>query len=272
MSATSHGPATATTTAQAPEPDLLALLPWCASLLLVIYAVGVAAAVIPLQPTAPAWQLRFCEAVINQSPLVLMGLSLALIAQRATHEAATGACRRILRWTSRMALPLTLGFALLIPLQGAASLQLLRNTNRNAAAMLSNADLNLAAARQAIRQVRSQDELEALANRLPAGLASVGDRGADLAQQQQQLLQALDQLRGRSVLQLQLSSQQQRTQVLRNSLRLSLLAGLLACLFQQARPQRNRRRLTLALPRWSLPRRGRVHAMARYCNDAEGRG
>jgi len=53
---------------------------------------------------------------------------------------------------------------------------------------------------------------------------------------------------------------------------LSWRAGLLACLFQQARPQRNRRRLTLALPRWSLPRRGRVHAMERYCNDAEGRG
>ena len=58
--------------------DLTALLPWCASLLLVLYLVGVLNSAIPLQVNTPEWQLRLCEALINQSPLVLMGLSVAL--------------------------------------------------------------------------------------------------------------------------------------------------------------------------------------------------
>lgn len=271
MVAASSGPAAGPV--QTSEPDLRALLPWSASLLLVLYVAGVAAAVIPLQPGTPAWQLRFCEALINQSPLVLMGLGLALVAQRC--EADNGASRRILRWTARAALPLTLGFALLIPLQAAASLQLLQATARSSTTVLSTADTNLTAARQAIRQARSADELEAIANRLPVRLPAMAELGAGLPEQQQQLLQILDQLRGRSQLQLQLATQQQRTQVLRNSLRLSLLAALLACLFQQARPQHRRpgqRRLRLSLPSWRLPRRRRVDAMARYCSDAEGRG
>jgi hypothetical protein len=268
MPATSKNPAAD----QLAEPDLLVLLPWCVSLLLVLYAVGVGAAVVPLQPGTPAWQLRFCEALINQSPLVLMGLGLALIGQASGAELASS--RRLLRWTARAALPLSLGFALLIPLQAAASVQLLRNADHSATVLLRNTDSNLAAARAAIRQARTGAELETIANRLPGGLIGLLEPDAILPAQQQRLLQGLEQLRGRSLLQLQLASQQQRTQVVRNSLRLSLLAALLAALFQQARPRRQRgsNRWRLTLPRWRWPARERVHAMARYCNDTEGRG
>jgi len=99
--------------------DLTALLPWCASLLLVLYLVGVLNSAIPLQVSTPEWQLRLCEALINQSPLVLMGLSVAIVGRHLQPD--NGAVDRLLRWTQRAALPLTLGFALLIPLQGMAA-------------------------------------------------------------------------------------------------------------------------------------------------------
>ena len=261
-----------TSAAQSPQRDLVSLLPWFASLLLLLYGVGVVGNVIPLQLTSPQWQLRLCEALINQVPLVLMGLALAVIGQRWDPNGVVN--NRILRWTTRAALPLTLGFALLIPLQGAASLRILQTTNRNSAALISATERNLKVARQQINQAGSSAELSAIAEQLPTRLPPLEQLGNGVSAQQQQLLQVLDQLRGRTVLQVQVNRQQQQTLLLRNSLRLSLVAALLACLFQQARPQRQARAATPRRSRKAQPRNQTLVAdLARYCNgDDGGRG
>lgn len=255
-----------------PQRDLASLLPWFASLLLLLYGVGVLGTIIPLQITSPQWQLRLCEALINQVPLVLMGLALAVIGQRWDPQGAVN--NRILRWTRRAALPLTLGFALLIPLQGAASLQILQTTNRNSSALITATERNLKAARQQINQAGSSTELAAIAEQLPTRLPPLEQLGSSVGAQQQQLLQVLDQLRGRTVLQVQLGRQQQQTLLLRNSVRLSLVAAVLACLFQQARPQRQARPATPRRTPKTQPRnRALVADLARYCNgDNGGRG
>jgi hypothetical protein len=258
---------------RSPQSALLHLLPWCASVLLVLYGVGVLNSVIPLQPNSPQWQLRLCEALINQIPLVLMGVSVAVIAHH--WDANAVAAGRIVRWTTRAALPLTVGFALLIPLQGAASLQVLQAANRSSSAFVANTNRNLEAAQAQIRLAQSSAELELVMNQLPTRLPPVEQLGNSFSDQQQRLQQVLEQLRGRAVLQVQLNRQQQQTLVLRNSLRLGLLAALLAWLFQQARPQ------PLRLGRWRLPslqwlrrprpqrRRGMAPDMARYCDGVE---
>lgn len=258
-----------TPAAQSPQRDLLFLLPWLASLLLLLYGVGVIGNVIPLQLTSPQWQLRLCEALINQAPLVLMGLALAVIGHRWTPDGVVN--NRILGWTRRAALPLTLAFALLIPLQGAASLEILQTTNRNSAALIAATDRNLKAARQQINQARSSAELAAMAEQLPTRLPPLEQLGSSFGAQQQQLLQVLDQLRGRTVLQVQLNRQQQQTLLLRNSVRLTLVAALLACLFQQARPQRQARPVAAQRQRQTQPRQQTLAAdLARYCNGNKG--
>ena len=261
--------------------DLIALLPWCASLLLVLYVVGVLNSLIPLQISAPQWQLRLCEALINQSPLVLMGLSVAVVARHLKPDNA--AVDRLLRWTQRAALPLTLGFALLIPLQGSASLQLLQTTNRNSSDMISTTNRNLEAAQTQIARAGSSAELEGLVNQLPLRLPPLAQLGSSLGAQKEQLRQVLDQVRGRTLLQVQVNRQQQQTLVLRNSVRLSLLAALLACLFQQGR-QRTQRAGAASGRRWAMPnwsglawrrprRDGRQRTlatdMARYCDGVD---
>jgi len=261
-----------TSAAQPPQRDLASLLPWFASLLLLLYGIGVIGNVIPVQLTAPQWQLRLCEALINQAPLLLMGLALAVIGQRWNPDGTV--TQRILRWTSRAALPLTLGFALLIPLQGAASLQILQTTNRNSTALIAATDRNLKAARQQINQAGSSADLAAIAEQLPTRLPPMAQLGNDVSAQQRQLLQVLDQLRGRTVLQVQLNRQQQQSLLLRNSVRLSLVAALLACLFQQARPQRQPRPAAPRRSRQAQPRKQTLVAdLTRYCNgDSGGRG
>lgn len=263
--------------ARSTEPDLVRLLPWCATLLFVLYGVGVLSSMVPLQLSSPQWQLRFCEALINQIPLVLMGLSVAVVARR--WEVETGLASRLLRWTSRAALPLTVGFALLIPLQGFASLQLLQAANRNSTTVIEATTRNLKLAREQINQAGSTDALEAVASQLPVRLPPMGQLGGSSTEQQQKLLQVLDQLRGRTVLQVQLNRQQQQTLLLRNSLRLGLLAVLLAWMFQQARPLPLRRAVgqTSRGRRWPRPnllwlrrsRAGRSGSMStdldRYC-------
>ena len=123
----------------------LQLLPWCSALLLVLYGVGVVNTIVPLQLTSPQWQVHFCEALINQSPLLLMALSVAVLGQRVLQESIT--LRRILSWSRRAALPLTLGFALLIPLQGMASLQLLQNANSSTNAVIKESERRVASSR-----------------------------------------------------------------------------------------------------------------------------
>ena len=254
--------------------DLTALLPWCASLLLVLYLVGVLNSVIPLQVSTPQWQLRLCEALINQSPLVLMGLSVAIVGRHLQPDNA--GVDRLLRWTQRAALPLTLGFALLIPLQGSASLQLLQTANRSSTELITSTTRNLTAAQAQIARAGSTAELETLVNQLPLRLPPLAQLGTNLGAQQQQLRQVLDQVRGRTLLQVQLNRQQQQTLVLRNSVRLSLLAALLACVFQQARqrPQRlampNWRNLAWRRPRQDARQRTLTTDLARYCDGLDG--
>jgi hypothetical protein len=250
------------------------LLPGSVVVLLVLFGVGVINSSIPLELGSPQWQLRLCDAVISQMPLVLMGLGLAVLAQQWLATSVTLA--RVLLWTRRAALPLALGFALLIPLQGSASLQLLQTANRNANAVVQQSDRRLNALTKAINQTGSSAELQTLIERLPAGLPPLQQLGNDLSGQQQQLIALLKQWRGRSVLEVQLNRQRQQTLLLRNSLRLSLLAALLAWLFLQLSPRRLPLGwLRLRRPQWPLkakPSRALAAELARYCNDSSGRG
>jgi hypothetical protein len=260
---------------RATDVTSLNLLPWCSALFLVLYAVGVINNLIPLQLTSPQWQVRFCEALINQSPLLLMGLSVAVLGQRVLQESV--ALRRILSWATRAALPLTLGFALLIPLQGMASLQLLQNANSTTNAVIKESDRRLTSLTTAIKQTGSSAALGTLLDTLPPGVPPLEQLGPDLASQQRQLIALLQQLRGRTVLSLQVNRQRQQTLLLRNGLRLSLLAALLALVFQQLRPKRSGLAWPrLRWPQWSRKRRpsqAMAAELARYCNDERsGRG
>ena len=265
-----------TASTQQPPADTLLqrLLPSSVILLLVLFGIGVMNSIIPLQVGSPQWQLRFCDALITQVPLVLMALSLAVLGLRWLEQSK--ALDRILRWTRRAALPLALGFALLIPLQGAASWQLVQSGQRSSTAIVRQSDGQLATLTAAINRTSSSAELQSLLERLPAGLPTLQQLGPDLGTQQRQLIALLKQLRGRSVLTLQLNGQRQQTLLLRNSLRLGLLSALLAWLFVQLNPRRLPLGwLRLRRPQWrrkSRPSQAMAAELARYCNDGAGRG
>jgi hypothetical protein len=93
--------------------------------LLGLFACTLVGSLFPLQVTDPSWQLRMATLLISIGPLAV--LALALLHLAADLDPRNGALEKRLRTFSQLAVLATLGFALLLPLIGHASLRLQNN-------------------------------------------------------------------------------------------------------------------------------------------------
>jgi hypothetical protein len=99
--------------------------------LLFIYAITIAAQALPLKVFAMDWQISMISVITNSSILPLQGLVLAHLAAYLdpSEPRFEVFCQNLRRW----ALPATLGFLLIIPLQSYNFVKGIRNYRQNAA-------------------------------------------------------------------------------------------------------------------------------------------
>lgn len=166
-------------------------LSWVALVLLALYATIVLSAALPMRLADPAWQLRLQTAVVNASAFPLVGLALLHLASDLNPGDETLARRT--GFFARLAVPIALGFLLLIPLQGYLLWQQSSTVVSGAINQLARQERTLVSLRQAVQQAGSVEELN---QRLAAAQGpSLGpaEQALPLGQIKAQLTVALEQ-------------------------------------------------------------------------------
>jgi hypothetical protein len=157
----------------------------------------------PVQLLNPAWQLKVGSALINASPFALLGLALLHLGVVIDPGDPLLANRQ--RLGSRLAVAVSLGFLLLVPMLSVAAVSDQQQRSASQSALIRRADANLQALRQVVASASSGQELrerlialngpvldaQAPARPLPALRAEVSsllDQAAAQVARQQQLL------------------------------------------------------------------------------------
>ncbi|MCP9902223.1 hypothetical protein KBZ12_16815 [Cyanobium sp. Cruz CV13-4-11] len=171
-----------------PEQERLALallLAVAARSLVFVFVVSVAVRLFPVQPLDPAWQMNVCSVLLNQAALPLLALVL-LHAASALHPADGRLASARKRWRG-LAVAATLGFALLLPLQGFATWRGLSQAIQQDSARGADAERRSGAMLQAIQAASSVDDLQARMQRLRGPTLTPADRNLPLPQLRRQL-------------------------------------------------------------------------------------
>ena len=164
---------------------LALLLAVAARSLVFVFVVTVAVRLFPVQALDPAWQMTICSALLNQAALPLLALVL-LHAASALHPADGRLASARRRWRG-LAVAATLGFALLLPLQGFATWRGLSQGLQQDAARRAAAERRSGAMLQAIQAASSVDDLQARMQRLRGTTLTPADRALPLPQLRRQL-------------------------------------------------------------------------------------
>ena len=162
--------------------------------LLVLFLTIVAGVVWPLALLDPGWQLRLGAALINSAPLPLTGLALLHLA--AWLDRRDGLLVHRCRLAARLAIPVALGFLLLMPLLSSAALRQQSNQSLGRQAGVSRATSQLEALRAAVRSATSPQDLGQGLAALQGPQLEAGDQGLSLPQLRQRVNAVLDQAAG----------------------------------------------------------------------------
>lgn len=166
-------------------------LSWVALVLLALYATIVLSAALPLRLADPAWQLRLYNAVVNASAFPLVGLGLLHLSSELDQGSETLARRA--GFFARLAVPIALGFLLLIPLQGYLLWQQSSNVASGATNQLARQERTLASLREAVQQAGSVSELQQRLASLQGPSLGPAEQALPLSQLRAQLTVALEQ-------------------------------------------------------------------------------
>lgn len=132
-------------------------LAFLAYVLFGLFVIQVLAAIVPVRLIDPAWQLSLISSLLAIAYLPLLGLGLLHLASGLSDWDER--LRRQLRWAARLALPVCLGFLLLIPLQWAALGQLNSKADGQRQRELSRLETLVTSLRQVVRQSGSTTEI-----------------------------------------------------------------------------------------------------------------
>lgn len=136
-------------------------LPWqlsfIATTLFGIFTIQVVSAGVPLRLVNPAWQLTVVGAILNSAFLPLLGLG--LLHFTASLGNWDQSLARALRWSTRLAVPVCLGFLLMIPLQWSALLQINGRLDAQQQRELGSLESLVASLRQVVSQSGSTEDL-----------------------------------------------------------------------------------------------------------------
>ncbi|MFM7548764.1 MAG: HpsJ family protein [Cyanobacteriota bacterium] len=162
-----------------------------ALVLFLLFASTLAAALFPLQPLAPAWQLRLAGTLISGAPFALLGLALLRIAA----ELGPYDPRLLKRaqLCSQLAVAAALGFLLLVPLQTTAGLQQGRSFNQTQAGRIQRAEIKLKALRQAVASASTNADLNRQLQQLQGPVLGPADIAQPLPLLKAQVGAVLDQ-------------------------------------------------------------------------------
>ncbi|MCS5698287.1 hypothetical protein NZK32_04425 [Cyanobium sp. FGCU-52] len=224
--------------------------------LLMLYALVVLAAILPLRLLDPGWQLRFTQALINNGFLALLGLALVHLAAYLAPSNPDLIRRR--NGFATLALVPVLGFLLLIPLQGYAVWRGISNANSRQSSQLREVTGRIAAVREAVNRSSSTNDLQQRLRNLrvtPLGSAELAQplhvlRKTMLETLERTEIRAADQLKGLPAWGL--------WQIIQGSIRAALSAVVLAVGF--AAFSRSRGSMTLLHSWQAWFQRGRGHS------------
>ena len=146
--------------------------------LLFIYAITIAAQALPLKVFAMDWQISMISVIINNSILPLQGLVFAHLAAYLdpSEPRFEVFCQNLRRW----ALPVTLGFLLIIPLQSYNFVKGIRNYRQNAAKNERTITQTFGDIRNAVERASTTADLQKRLADLNAPGLSPADRTAPL--------------------------------------------------------------------------------------------
>lgn len=122
-----------------------------------LYLSILAGSFFPVQLLSPAWQLKIGSALINASPFPLLGLALLQLAHILDPDDPRLASRQ--RLGARLAVAVSLGFLLLVPLLSLAAVADQQQRQAAQATLIRRADSNLQALRQVVLSASNTKEL-----------------------------------------------------------------------------------------------------------------
>lgn len=157
----------------------------------VLFGTLVLGSLFPLRLLQPVWQLKFAASLVSYAPLALVALGLEQIAQDLGSSEAR-LRRRHKRFTA-LALVASLGFLLLIPLQTAASFRQTTVIQGAQQQRIQNAELRLAALRQAVATATSNTQVNERLRELNGPVLGPSDLVQTLPLLKAQVNAALDQ-------------------------------------------------------------------------------
>jgi hypothetical protein len=142
-----------------PSQSLFArLAATAAKALLFIYIISVVSQAFPLKLLEPAWQISMINVIVNNSILPLQGLVLAHLAAylNPSEPRFEVFCKNLGRW----ALPATLGFLLIIPLQSYNFVKGVRTYRQNAVTFRRTVSQNFGNLRNAVNNASTVADLK----------------------------------------------------------------------------------------------------------------
>ena len=122
-----------------------------------LYGSIVFGSLFPIQLMAPAWQLKVGSTLINASPFPLIGLGLMHLAADLNPDDKLLTNRH--NFVARLAVAVSLGFLLLVPLMSVAAVMQQRQRVISQFNLTRRAESNLQALTQVVSSSRSTDEL-----------------------------------------------------------------------------------------------------------------
>ncbi len=189
---------------------------------LLIFLLAVLAALLPLRIGDPAWQLGLTGSLVNNGGFAL--ISLVLVHLAAYLDPSNG------RWQARsagfrhLAIAATLGFLLIIPLQGFATWKALAAAQSQRSIQLGQVGQRFDALRQAIRKAPTIEALKGNLQELRGPALQPADLAQPLPQLRSQLLGAIDQAQSSMEAQIPAIAPERGWGLIKESVRIALSA------------------------------------------------
>lgn len=210
-------------------------LPWITPLhwvgygLLFLAFLNLIDTLIPLNLMNPVWEFQTIGALVELAPLALVGFVIVFLVDR---DRLSGWEHRVLNLLSKLALGIGVIYLLLVPLGIVNMVRIDRLADQQLAAQVEEKQGVIQQVKEELNQVQSGAEMEAL-------IGSISDTGtAPLIENDQQLEQVRERLsseiaEGEEYLNAQVDATRsnQRTELLKKSVKWNLGAAIVGCLF-----------------------------------------
>ncbi|MEB3166602.1 MAG: hypothetical protein VKO65_08015 [Cyanobacteriota bacterium] len=162
-----------------------------ALVLVVLFVCTLAGTLFPLNVLRANWQLRFCNSLIHNAPLALLGLAMSRLARMVDSNDA----RIHARWQgwSQLAVVASLGFVLLLPLQLSAAVEVYNGANQVQKARVAAAERKLADLWRSTKEATDTSDLNRRLQALNGPVLGPADLSQPLPQVREQMRTVLKQ-------------------------------------------------------------------------------